>query len=243
VYIKGALHLDISELNVILSPEKEINVSNNKVHLKPFTNMTSKVFRRTIDIFVGLFGVLALIPITLLVYCINKFSKQSGKIFFIQERIGINGKIFKMYKFRTMIENADQKLKELLEENEELKKEYKKYKKLKNDPRITNIGKVLRKTSLDEFPQFINILKGDMSLIGPRPYLLREKDDMGEAYNTIIKCKPGLTGKWQVSGRSGTTFDDRLNMDIDYCKNRTIKGDAKILFKTIIKTIIKEGAL
>ena len=235
--------MNITESNTVLNLEKEIDISSNKkLHIKSLINSSNIIFRRSVDIVAGLFGVLLLIPMSILIYCINKFSKQSGPMFFVQERIGLNGKVFKMYKFRTMVENADQKLKEILEEDEELRKEYKKYKKLKNDPRITKVGRFLRKTSLDEFPQFINIIKGDMSLVGPRPYLEREKEDMGEAYTTIIKCKPGLTGKWQVSGRNGVTFEDRLNMDIDYYNNRTIKGDIKIILKTIAKTIKKEGA-
>lgn len=235
--------MNITESNTVLNLEKEIDISSNKkLHIKSLINSSSIIFRRSVDIVAGLFGVLLLIPMSILIYCINKFSKQSGPMFFVQERIGLNGKIFKMYKFRTMVENADEVLKEMLEKDEELRKEYKKYKKLKNDPRITKIGKILRKTSLDEFPQFINILKGDMTLVGPRPYLEREKEDMGEVYNIIINCKPGLTGKWQVTGRSGVTFKDRVDIDVEYCNNRTLREDIKIFFKTIIKTIIKEGA-
>ena len=115
-----------------------------------------------------------------------------------------------------MCMNADKMLEKYLAENEEARIEYKKYKKLKDDPRVTKMGKFLRKTSLDEFPQFINVLKGDISLVGPRAYLPREKSDMGEKYDTIIGVKPGLTGLWQVNGRNQTTFEDRLNIDIEY---------------------------
>lgn len=235
--------MDTNELNAVLSPEQNINISENEVHIKSITKISTRVFRRSVDIVAGLFGVSLLIPIIAIVYIINIINKQQGRMFFIQERIGLNGKIFKMYKFRTMVENADAVLKEMLEKDQELRKEYKKYKKLKNDPRITKMGKILRRTSLDEFPQFINILKGEMTLVGPRPYLEREKEDMGEAYNIITNCKPGLTGKWQVTGRSGVTFQDRVDMDVDYCNNRTLREDIKIFFKTIVKTIIKDGAV
>ena len=235
--------MDNNELNAVLSPEQDINLTENEVHIKSITKIGTRIFRRSVDIVAGLFGVLLLIPIIAIVYIVNIINKQHGKILFIQERIGLNGKTFKMYKFRTMVENADEVLKDMLENDEELRKEYKKYKKLKNDPRITKMGKILRRTSLDEFPQFINILKGEMTLVGPRPYLEREKEDMGEAYNVIINCKPGLTGKWQVTGRSGVTFQDRVDMDVEYCNNRTLREDIKIFFKTIIKTIIKDGAI
>lgn len=142
-----------------------------------------------------------------------------------------------------MVIGAEEKLKEYLEENEEARKEYKIYKKLKDDPRITKIGKFLRKTSLDEMPQLLNLLTGEMSLIGPRPYLPSEREDMGEYYNIIIKSKPGITGLWQISGRSNTTFDERLDYDIKYYKDYSLKTDFKILYKTFENVIKKEGAI
>ena len=148
-----------------------------------------------------------------------------------------------MYKFRTMVVGADEILEKLLEEDEEIRKEYTINKKLKNDPRITKIGKFLRKTSLDEFPQFINVLKGEMSLVGPRPYLPREKKDMGDTYRYIVKCKPGLTGLCQVSGRSEISFKERLALDFDYYINKSFRGDIKLLLKTVGKLVKHEGAL
>ena len=140
-------------------------------------------------------------------------SGDFGPIFFIQNRIGLHGRKFRFFKFRTMVEDADLKLIELLEK-EPYKSEWQKYRKLRNDPRISKVGHFLRKTSLDEFPQFWNVLKGDMSLIGNRPYLPREKDDISErAYNNLIKTKPGITGYWQVSGRSNIGFDDRIDLE------------------------------
>ncbi len=203
-----------------------------------------KFIKRIVDIIGGLVGIILLIPITIVLYVITLSSKENkGPLFFEQLRIGKNGKEFRLYKYRSMVMHADEKLWEYLNNNPEAKEEYKKYKKLKEDPRITKLGKFLRKTSLDEFPQFINVLKGDMSLVGPRPYLYREKEDMGENYNEIIKVKPGLTGYWQVNGRSNVDFDERTKMDVEYIKNRNLWFDFKILIKTILKVFKKGGAL
>jgi undecaprenyl-phosphate galactose phosphotransferase len=184
-----------------------------------------------------------LIPITMVLFCTKIILKDNGPLFYSQERIGKDGKIFKLYKYRSMVVGADEKLKEYLAQNEEARNEYKKNKKLKNDPRITAVGKFIRKTSIDEFPQFINVLKGEMSLVGPRPYLPREKEDMGGYYHYIVKCKPGLTGYWQVNGRSHVTFEDRLEMDYKYYNEKSLKNDVKLLKKTVEKVLKKEGAI
>ena len=199
--------------------------------------------KRFIDIIGGIVGTLALIPITIVLYIANFISGDKGPVFFSQERIGQNGKVFKMYKYRSMVVGADEKLREYLSENEEAREEYAKYKKLKHDPRITKIGAFLRKTSLDEFPQFINILKGEMSLVGPRPYLPREKEEINGFFNYIMSCKPGLTGFWQVNGRSDVTFTDRLEMDMKYYYTHDLKMDIKILKDTFVNVIKKEGAI
>ena len=199
--------------------------------------------KRGIDILGGIFGVFTLIPLTIIVWVANKLSKDNGPIFYTQTRIGKNGKLFKLYKYRSMIVGADEILGRYLEENEEARKEYKEYKKLKNDPRITKIGKILRKTSLDEFPQFINVLKGDMSLVGPRPYLPREREDINGFFKYITSCKPGITGLWQTRGRSNTTFTDRLTMDMEYYHNNSLKQDIKLIYKTVKNVVKKEGAI
>ncbi len=223
---------NIENLNITPVLEK------NKIVLK-----IEKIIKRFMDILGGAVGVLTLIPLTLIIWIANRIVKDNGPIFYIQERIGQNGKIFKMYKYRSMVVGADEKLEKYLEENEKAREEYKKYKKLKNDPRITIIGKILRKTSLDEFPQFINVLKGDMSLVGPRPYLPREKEDMNGFFKYITSCKPGLTGFWQVNGRNDVTFTDRLSMDMNYYYNHNLKLDIKLLIKTLVKVFKKEGAI
>ena len=202
-----------------------------------------KIPKRTVDILVGIAGTVILAPLCVAVKFMNLMANDTDPMFFVQERIGQDGKKFKMYKFRTMVVGADEKLQTMLRENEDLKKEYEENKKLKNDPRITKMAAFLRKTSLDEFPQFINILKGEMSVVGPRPYLEREKKDMGRAYKTITTMKPGLTGLWQVSGRSELSFDERLKLDVKYYQTNSFKGDMKILFKTIKTVLCKKGAV
>lgn len=203
-----------------------------------------KIFKRIVDILGALFGCIILIPLTIGIFIANVISKDNGPIFYVQKRIGKNGKKFKMIKYRSMVVNADQKLRRYLLDNPEANEEFVKYRKLKEDPRITPIGDFIRKTSLDEFPQFINVLKGDMSLVGPRPYLPREKRAMGKAYKEIIKVKPGLTGPWQVAGRSEISLNERLKMDVEYVENENMKNDTKYLFKTIFKMLKKdEGAV
>ena len=229
--------VDTNTVSESIPINTEINKKNIKIKIE-------NIIKRIIDIVGALVGVLALIPLTIIIYIARIVLKENdGPIFYDQLRIGKDGKTFKMYKYRSMIIGADEKLFEYLKENEEARKEYKEYKKLKDDPRITKVGKFLRKTSLDEFPQFINVLKGDMSLVGPRPYLPREKEDMGEYYTYIIKSRPGITGYWQIAGRSDVTFDDRLKMDYDYNKNRSLKNDLKILVKTVLNVVKKEGAI
>jgi len=194
---------------------------------------TYRFIKRVFDIFVSLIGLLFFIPLLLIVKILFICTKDKGSLFFTQERIGLNGKLFKLYKFRTMHIDADKTLKQLLDENPELKKEYKRNKKLKNDPRITKIGNLLRKTSLDEYPQIFNIFTGKMSLIGNRPYLPREKKDMGKYYSAIVSTKPGLTGLWQVSGRSNISFKERLKLEKYYSNHCSFKMDIKIFFKTV----------
>lgn len=207
-------------------------------------NIAYRFVKRIIDVLAGIVGVVLLIPIMIVVEALRIIKKENdGPLFYTQLRIGKNGRQFKMYKFRSMCMNADERLKEYLQENEEARKEYKKYKKLRCDPRITKVGKVLRATSLDEFPQFINVLKGDMSLVGPRPYLPREQKEMGEYYIGITKVKPGITGPWQIKGRSKITFEDRLKMDFEYANKSSLLRDAKILVKTFTKVIDKDGAI
>lgn len=202
-----------------------------------------RFIKRTFDVLVSFIGILFLIPLSVLIKIIYVCTGDFHSIFYSQERIGIFGKTFKLYKFRTMKPNADAILLELLASDEALKEEYEENKKLKNDPRITKAGKVIRRLSLDEFPQFLNIFKGDMSFVGNRPYLPREKEDMGSYYKYIIQTKPGLTGYWQTSGRSNTTFLYRLRMEKKYSTIRSLKLDIKIIFKTVVQVFKRDGAI
>lgn len=190
--------------------------------------------KRLFDIVLSIIGIIFLIPISIVVKISYMITGDFSSIFFTQDRIGKNGKNFKFFKFRTMVPNADKILFELLEKDKEMAKEYKINKKLKNDPRITKAGKILRKASLDELPQLINIFLGQMSFIGNRPYLPREKEDMGEYFDEIVKSKPGLTGYWQVMGRSDTTFEARLKLESEYSKKMSLGLDIKIFFKTFL---------
>ncbi len=199
-------------------------------------------FKRMFDIIVGLIGVLFIIPLAFIIKVLSVANKDYHSIFFKQERIGKDGNLFTMYKFRTMVPNADKMLVDLMKNDPKFREEYSVNKKVKNDPRITKIGKILRKASLDEVPQFINVLLGDMSLVGNRPYLPREKQDMGAYYKHIITSKPGITGLWQTSGRSNTTFQERLMIEKRYNLIYGMRLDLKIIFKTILLVLNKDGA-
>ena len=202
-----------------------------------------RITKRIFDLLFSIIGMLFLIPITIIIKICYVLTGDFHRIIFVQKRIGKNGKEFNFYKFRSMVPNADQVLFDLLKKDKKLAKEYKINKKLKNDPRITKIGKLIRKTSIDELPQLINIFKGDMSLIGNRPYLPREKDDMGEYFDVVVKTKPGLTGWWQVNLRSRGTFEDRLKMEKYYSEHAGFKMDLKIFVKTFKVVLMKDGAV
>ena len=241
--MNGIKNCNIALENEVVKNEIPVSItiekSKNKIKKK-----LENVIKRIIDICGGLVGTIALIPLTIIIYVARiVMHENDGQIFYDQLRIGKNGKVFKMYKYRSMVIGADEKLHKYLEENEEARKEYKKYKKLKNDPRITKVGNFIRKTSLDEFPQFINVLLGQMSLIGPRPYLPREKEDMGQYYDDVVACKPGITGMWQSHGRSDVDFDHRLVLDEYYYRNWSFWLDVTLLFKTVKQVLYGRGAV
>ncbi len=217
-------------------------VTKEMLKFKQSEGIVNKTLKRIIDIIGALVGIMILIPMTVVLYIVNFIVGDKGPIFYSQNRIGKDGKIFKMYKFRSMVMGADEKLEKYLEENEEARKEYKINKKLENDPRVTEIGKFIRKTSIDEFPQFVNVLKGEMSLVGPRPYLPREVDDMGDAYHYITAVKPGITGLWQIRGRNDVTFKDRLDLDMEYFEKKSLVFEIKILIWTVKSVVYKKGA-
>ncbi len=219
--------------------EKATSINNKKISL-----YIQKATKRIIDIIVGLVGVVLLIPTTIGIWIARKILKEDdGPIFYDQLRIGKNGKHFKLYKYRSMVIGADEKLKEYLDKNEEAKIEFEKNQKLRNDPRITKLGNFIRKTSIDEFPQFINILKGDMSLVGPRPIVDREVKLFGNKMKTVHSVRPGLTGYWAANGRSDTSYEERVEMEAYYAENFSLLLDIKIIIKTIKAVFEKEGAI
>jgi len=193
-----------------------------------------KFYIRFKTIFDFLFALISLIlglPLFLIIILLIKFSSR-GPIFFIQKRLGKNQKPFKCIKFRTMHPEAEDILDNLIKNNEHLGKEFKETHKLKNDPRITNIGKFLRKTSLDEIPQFINVLKLEMSIVGPRPIVEEEIEKYGVSISKVLSIKPGITGLWQVSGRNNLSYKRRVNLDCLYVNNINFLIDLRIIIRT-----------
>lgn len=197
-----------------------------------------KYIKRTIDIILSFIALVALSPIFLIIaICIKTESK--GPVFFVHKRIGKNGKKIGLYKFRSMVSNAEELIKQFTPEQ---MKEYKENFKLENDPRITKVGKFLRKTSLDELPQLLNILKGDLSIIGPRPVIEEELEKYEENKEKFLSITPGLTGYWAANGRSCTTYEQRMLMELYYIDNMSWKMDVKVFFKTILSVVKRDGA-
>jgi exopolysaccharide biosynthesis polyprenyl glycosylphosphotransferase len=195
-----------------------------------FCNVPSRyiVIKRFFDIIASFFGIIFISPIFLITAVLIKIESR-GNIIFTQERVGLKGKPFKMYKFRSMIINAELLLKGLESKNEVKGNMF----KIKNDPRVTRVGKIIRKTSIDELPQLFNVLKGDMSIVGPRPPIIREVVKYDAWHNLRLSVKPGLTGLWQISGRNNLGFDDMVRLDLKYIRERGLKYDLKIILKTI----------
>ncbi|MBR3362386.1 MAG: sugar transferase [Bacilli bacterium] len=226
------------ELNILNLEARPLNLTK----LNKLKHLSYLIIKRTFDIICSLFGLLILIPLALVIKIIYILNKDFNKIFYSQTRIGKNGKEFKMYKFRTMIPNADKVLEELLEKDEKAKEEWNKNQKLDNDPRITKIGKLLRKTSLDEVPQFLSIFKNEMSLVGPRPLIPNELDNHNGNHKIYEAVKPGITGWWACNGRSALDYKDRLELEYYYVQNRNLKLDIKCIYLTIAAVLNKKGA-
>lgn len=193
--------------------------------------------KRLIDIICSLIGIIVLSPLLVIVALLIKFESK-GPIFFQQKRVGLNGKEFKMYKFRSMIINAEELLDKLKDKNEMSGPMF----KMKDDPRVTRVGKFIRRTSIDELPQLINVLKGEMSLVGPRPNLAKEVEKFNEYHKLKLLAKPGLTCYWQVMGRSSIDFEDWMELDIKYLEERSTWVDLKLIFKTVAVLFGDENA-
>ena len=203
-----------------LAQEDIIVPNENKVYL---------FLKRLIDIVGSGLGILILIPVFLIIGILIKLEDPKGSVFFSQKRNGLNGKEFNMYKFRSMVHNAEDLLESLMSKNEMDGPVF----KIKDDPRITKIGKFIRKTSLDELPQLFNVLKGDMSLVGPRPPIPREVIQYNKYQYQRLLVKPGITCYWQISGRNNIDFDEWVELDLKYIKERNLFKDIYIIFMTL----------
>ena len=204
-------------------------------------NPWSQVLKRSIDMFASFLGIAFLTPVLGVIALWIKLDSPGG-VFYRQVRLGRNGQAFHMLKFRTMYKNADQVLIDKLTRDSALKKEWDSYQKLKDDPRITRVGKLLRKFSMDELPQLWNVVRSEMSLVGPRPMMLHQRDLYGEAFGNYVQVTPGITGLWQVSGRNQTTFTRRAELDNEYIQCWSVWLDIYILFKTIKVVFGQKGA-
>ena len=217
-----------------------LDYERNKAFIKSKEEVYQFI-KRTFDIIMGILGCAILFPIMIIVKICYVLSGDFDQIIFVQRRIGKDGKEFDFYKFRSMIKNADEVLQELLKDPK-YKKEWDLNQKLDHDPRITTIGKILRKTSLDELPQMVNVLAGEMSMIGPRPLIKGELDSHGGNHEIYERVKPGITGWWACNGRSALTYEERLNLEYYYVKNQSLRLDIKCVFRTIKAVLISSGA-
>jgi Undecaprenyl-phosphate galactose phosphotransferase WbaP len=197
--------------------------------------------KRMLDLALTVFGGILISPF-FLALCLLVYLESRGQIFYKDQRMGRGGKSFSCIKFRTMVPDAEALLQRMLKENAEMREEYSKYHKLRRDPRVTGVGHFLRKTSLDELPQIWNVLRGEMSLVGPRPYLPRESGDIGTPQNEILRVPPGITGPWQVAGRNESFFSDRVRMDVHYVRNWSVWLDLVILARTAKSVLLSRGA-
>ena len=221
------------------------NLFNSRTNIFAIQNSLQNnlniILKRILDLLIAVIVSPFLIIVFSVIILIMKIIEPKGNIFFSQPRLGLNGRHFRCYKFRSMCMNQDF-ISEWLKANPDEEEYYKVFKKYKNDPRVTKVGKILRKTSLDELPQILNVLKGEMSIVGPRPYLPSELPDLKEYVDIILSVKPGITGIWQVSGRSDVDFETRAQMDVWYMKNWCIWNDIVIIIKTFKVVLLRKGA-
>jgi exopolysaccharide production protein ExoY len=208
------------------------------VRLRGPIGMTPK---RLVDVFLAMSGIVLLAPLLIICFVATMISSP-GPALFRHRRVGFNGKHFDCLKFRTMVTDAPERLRRLLESDRLAASEWAATRKLRHDPRVTAIGAILRKSSLDELPQLFNVLKGEMSIVGPRPVTDEELERYGTSIGAYLACKPGITGLWQVSGRSSTTYDKRVACDTFYARNWSMALDAKIVIVTIPSLLVSDSA-
>ena len=230
-------------MNIITGETTEnIETTSLRTQSDVKTKISKKVYikiKRVIDVILASVALILLSPLFAIIAIAIKIDSK-GPVFFAHKRIGKNGKIIKLYKFRSMVINAEELIKSFTPEQ---MREYKENYTLTNDPRITKVGKFLRKTSLDELPQLINIINGDLSIIGPRPVVADELEKYGVNKDKFLSVTPGLTGYWAANGRSNTTYEQRMEMELYYIDNLSLKMDIKVFFKTILSVLKKEGAI
>jgi len=218
----------------IKRPE-ELHIVESRVSFQP------EIQKRFFDVIVSIFALFLLLPLFGLIFLLVKLD-GNGQVFFCQQRLGKGGKLFGMYKFRTMKLYADKILSDTMKHEPKLQAEWDYYQKLQNDPRITRVGRFLRRFSLDELPQLWNVLKGEMSLVGPRPILANQRDLYGARFIDYIQVKPGITGLWQVSGRNNIPFTKRAELDKKYIEYWSVWLDIYILIKTMKVVLWHHGA-
>lgn len=214
----------------------------SKRNISERSSSFSEVTKRAFDISAACVLCIFFFPFMLCVAGVIWFTDRQ-KILFGHERVGLNGRRFKCYKFRSMCLDADERLCEILRNDPLALEEWEASHKLTNDPRLTPVGFILRKTSLDELPQVWNVIKGDMSMVGPRPIVMDEAEHYGSHFGVYKSVRPGLTGSWQVNGRSDTTYEERVQLDVEYVENRTFWVDLKILVKTVMVVVGCKGAV
>lgn len=238
IFIPAVKNFDFSDAHII-------HLFNARANLIIVDNNLLNRFNRSVKFLLDYSLALLVLPLLILLMGLIAWKikyEDNGSVFFKQVRLGENDEEFECYKFRSMSENSDALLESYLAQNPQEVNYYETYHKYQNDPRITKIGQLLRQTSLDELPQIINVLKGEMSLIGPRPYLPSEKEKIGENVDMILAVKPGITGLWQVSGRNNVDFASRVEMDIWYVRNWSIWSDIVILLKTVQAVLGRKGS-
>ena len=197
--------------------------------------------KRVLDLSLTAIGIVLILPV-LLVLALLVYAESGGPVFYKDRRMGRDGTLFACVKFRTMVPDAEKMLLRILEEDKEMRLEYSTYHKLRDDPRVTRVGRFLRRTSLDELPQLWNVLRGEMSLVGPRPYLPRESKEIGVTQSEILRVPPGVTGPWQVAGRNQNSFDERVSMDADYVRHWSVWLDLVLLARTVKTVLLWRGA-
>jgi Undecaprenyl-phosphate galactose phosphotransferase WbaP len=223
----------------------EVETAGSPIHVRQYPGpqrfFRYRVVKRTLDIVLVILASPVLLPLFLAVAAAVRFSSP-GPVLFSHRRIRKHGEFFSMWKFRTMCVDSAQVLEDYLAANPEARKEWRETHKLKHDPRVTRVGVFLRRMSLDEVPQFWNVLQGTMSLVGPRPIVAAEVEKYGEYFDEYCKVKPGLTGLWQVSGRNEVSYEERVQLDCRYVRSWSLLGDAKIMSRTLSSVVNQDGA-